>query len=751
MLNLPRVRTLLSTLFVLAVTAGALAASSPPDLTAPGAIDTVDRKLTYNLGATGLRGWIHHRPATHFDGLQGRTTAASRQILVTHVGEESPADGVLKVDDVILGTGGERFIDDARKSFALAIQDAEKEANGGLLRLTVWRAGKTAQVELKLRVMGTYRETAPYDCPKSQLIFDQACRVLEQESLDAGIWGAINGLALMATGKPEYLPQVRELARKIGPRTLRITPHMGSWHLGYCTLFLSEYYLLTRDDEVFPALEQYTLAIAKGQGMYGTFGHGLVPPGPDGELHGSVPPYGPVNATGLVANLAIVMGNKCGVRHAVIDPAIERASNFFGYFVDKGSIPYGEHEPWPHHENNGKNAMAAVFFAVQGNRLAETHYFARMCTAAYKDRESGHTGQGFSYLWGVLGANAGGPRAAAAFFNQAAWHLDLVRRSDGSFTYDGGEQYGPGSTDDDTYFGKSSYYGLSPTATYVLAYSLPLKTLHITGKDANQANWLSDEDVAEAIAAGRFDLERNTMSASDLVAALGNWSPIVRGWAAEELAGRPDAAALAAGLMALAEGQNVRVAQGACETLGRMKHAEALPVFIRLLSHEDRWLRFKAAGALRNMGGEARPVVREMLQAVAQTAEPIEPIVWDDPVQLTHGQLAAALFRPPPGKHAAGNRPRIALPGGADHRAQCRWNGAGHPAELLREPADRRGRAGAGARHLCRRQDTEPRRYDVRQRDPHGRIQSVGEVQLQRGHASRGDPGQDPGRPRKRE
>jgi hypothetical protein len=132
MATVPGSRTLLSVLVVLAMTAGTRAASSPPDLTSPGAIGAVDRKLTYNLGATGLRGWIHHKPATHFDGLQGRTTAASRQILVTHVGKESPADGVLKVDDVILGTGGERFSDDARKSFALAIQDAEKEETGSL-------------------------------------------------------------------------------------------------------------------------------------------------------------------------------------------------------------------------------------------------------------------------------------------------------------------------------------------------------------------------------------------------------------------------------------------------------------------------------------------------------------------------------------------------------------------------------------------------------------------------------------------
>ena len=74
-----------------------LGADNPPDLT-KGETTGVNRAGTYNLGATGLRGWIYLKPATHFDGLQGRTTAASRQILVTHVGAKSPADGVMKVD-----------------------------------------------------------------------------------------------------------------------------------------------------------------------------------------------------------------------------------------------------------------------------------------------------------------------------------------------------------------------------------------------------------------------------------------------------------------------------------------------------------------------------------------------------------------------------------------------------------------------------------------------------------------------------
>jgi hypothetical protein len=78
-----------------------------------------------------------------------------------------------------------------------------------------------------------------------------------------------------------------------------------------------------------------------------------------------------------------------------------------------------------------------------------------------------------------------------------------------------------------------------------------------------------------------------------------------------------------------------------------MRSTEALPVFIRLLSHEDRWLRFKAAQALRGMGREASPVIPDILKAVAKTAEPLTPINWADPIQLTQGQLAQALFDGP--------------------------------------------------------------------------------------------------------
>jgi hypothetical protein len=517
----------------------------------------------------------------------------------------------------------------------------------------VSRAGQVRDLELKLAVMGTYSDSAPWNCEKSKLILDGAIKVLEKETMAPNWIGSIQGLALLATGRPEYLLKLRDFAHGLAkenpdPDKKPAGPNWGdAWNMGYRLIFLCEYFMVTRDREVLPAIDKSALQLARGQSMYGTFGHGFAALTTDGKFNGSVPPYGPVNMAGLPANLAIVLARKCGVKHPEIDQAIARAAGFFGYYTDKGAIPYGEHEPWPYHENNGKNSITAVMFAAIGNKPKETEFFARMATAGYPSREYGHTGQGFSYLWSALGAAAGGPEAAAAFFQNASWHLDLVRRSDGSFTYDGGEQFGAGETDDNTYFGKSSYYGLSPAATYVLSYSLPLKKLVITGRDADSSGWLDKKEAAATAAAGRFDLDRTKMSPAELVAAFENWSPIVRSWAAQELATRPESKTMAADLIKLANSGNPHQIQGACEALGLINTPEALPALVKQLAHPDRWVRYKAAEAVKKMGGTAKPAIESILKALVATAEPMWPVRWEDPVQFAHGQLAAAVFAGP--------------------------------------------------------------------------------------------------------
>ena len=74
------------------------------DLTAGNNLSTVDRTYTYNLGPTGMRGWIDNGwPQT--PAQDGYTAFAPYQILVTAVGTGTPAAaaGNLAINDVILG------------------------------------------------------------------------------------------------------------------------------------------------------------------------------------------------------------------------------------------------------------------------------------------------------------------------------------------------------------------------------------------------------------------------------------------------------------------------------------------------------------------------------------------------------------------------------------------------------------------------------------------------------------------------
>ncbi|MCX6872923.1 MAG: DUF6288 domain-containing protein [Verrucomicrobia bacterium] len=640
--------------------------AAPPDLTAAGVIATIDRASTYNLGPTGLRGWIHISSGSV--GADGLITGESRQILVTIVGTGTPAAGVLAVDDVILGvswgTGSDPvplFTSDARKSFGWAIGEAEKTANSGILRLKRWRGGVTADVSITLPVMGSYTDTAPNSCPKSALILANArtsmvSQLLANPSfLTNDYAGAIKGLALLAgvaPGDPNYATVQTRL--QTYARALAATPPNPAglyvWDWGYIGVFLGEYYLSTNDANVVTGINHYTVALAKVQSRYGTYGHGGSLLKADGTLHGTIPPYGPVNQAGIPANIAIVIGRKALVAagQAIdpeIDPAIQRGSDFFAWYANKGPIPYGEHEPFMEgHSPNGKDALCAVLFGLQDKRLTETEYFARMTTAGFNGREYGHTGQGFSYLWGAMGANMGGALAVAEYLKPVRWHLDLERRSDGSFVYDGGEQYGAGTTADGTYLGASGYYDINPTASYILTYALPLQRLCITGKNAIPANSLDASKVANAIAAATFNLDCPGFTTTRLIAALSEFDPVVRNYAAIELAKRSLTTAEVNTLLAMVNDTNANARQGACQTLGILKNATALPLITQRLSDPDSWVRAKAATALRSYGSTASTQRDPMLTAFTANATDPDVIVWDDPIQISNGYLGFALF-----------------------------------------------------------------------------------------------------------
>jgi hypothetical protein len=609
-----------SLVVAIALASGSQLAAAPPplpDLTQGGKKDDAH---DWTLGPTGARGWIWGR---------GLETTEARQILITRVEKGSPADGVLEVDDVILGAGGKPFEGDARKAFGAAITEAEKTENKGLLKVIRWRKGKTEPATVPLKAMGSYSDTAPYDCPKSRLILEQGCRYLAGRELGGGIAGEVNALALLASGKPEYLEKVKVLARKIGKPDLKLTlkPGMFAWDWGYANLFLTEYYLATGDESVLPAIREYSTAIAKGQSAVGTWGHGMSLPGDFGRLGG----YGAINSAGLICWLSMALGQKCGVKDRFVDIAVDRSREFFGFYTGKGSIPYGDHPPyWDLHDNNGKNSMAAVVFDLLGDREG-TRFFSRMSTASYDEREYGHTGNYFSYLWGPLGVARAGPEAVAAHLKEQRWYYDLARRWDGGFIYQGGA----GASD--------SYRNWDMTGVFLLAYALPIEKLHITGKGASKVGRLAGKELQGAIEDGRGFTCRHQKDCYDprseeqLLKCLESWSPAVRFRAAGALARKQGD--FAPQLTRLLASDNLNARTGACEALEYMKGraAPATDELIKQLSHKDEWLSIRAAYALASIGAPARKAVPELLKLMLAEDK-------GDPRAMKRRYLGFALF-----------------------------------------------------------------------------------------------------------
>ncbi|RMG02430.1 MAG: acetylesterase [Planctomycetota bacterium] len=576
----------------------------------------------WNLGPTGARGWMY------CDKL---VTTDARQILITKVEPGSPADGVLAEGDVILGVGGKPFSVDPRMEFGKAITLAETEAGGGRLSLLRWRDGKTASVVVRLPVLGTYSKTAPYDCPKSRRIFEQGCESLARRMQQPdyrlnAIPRCLNALALLASGKREYLPLVQREAYWAADFS---TDGFQTWYYGYVMIFLAEYKMATGDATVMPGLYRLALEAAEGQSIVGSWGHKFA--GPDGRLEG----YGMMNSPGVPLTIGMILARKAGVHDPKVDRAIEKSARLIRFYVGKGAVPYGDHHPWIQtHEDNGKCGMAATMFNLLDEPQSAT-FFAKMSVASHgPERDCGHTGNFFNLLWAMPAISLAGPNATGAWMHEfGAWYFDLARRWDGSFAHQGPPQPG-----------KDKYAGWDASGAYLLAYAAPLKSLYLTGKQPSVVPQLDAETAAQLIADGRgwSNKDRNSyydsLDDAELLKRLGSWSPVVRERAGMALARRhrvppPE-------LLDKLRSPRLEERLGACQALAQFKGAAApaVPILIELLDADDLWLRVKAADALAAIGQPAMRAVPLLLKRMARGPTP------EDPRGMEQRYLCFALF-----------------------------------------------------------------------------------------------------------
>ncbi len=609
-----------------------------PDFTSadPTILTDEDIAVAQNLGATGLKGWMFgSEQVGHQTDI--RHLKRAHQIYITHVDEGSPADGIFQVGDVIVGVDNEPFENHARRFLGEALTQAETEEGGGKLHLLRWREGETEPVTLQLDVLGTYSDTVPWNCPKSERIVENALAYLaDREGITGNglaIPALVQSLGLLATGDARFLPSVREHAELIVQQVAEAgeaLPDSGmqSWSWGYINLFLTEYYLATGDRQVLPTIETYSHAIAYGQSMGGTWGHSMTARDAVTGEPRPVGGYGTLNQSSTLCWITLILARRSGVTSPLIESAIQKKHQFLNNFIDVGSVTYGENLPGGLiYDENGRTAAAAVGYALLGDGKG-TDFFSRMSVASHSIREHGHTGHFWSDLWGGLGARRAGQEALTAFLREDLWRLDLERRWDGGFDFQpvGGV-----------------YSNWGTTGQRLLLFSIPRQQLAIAGREV-LTTVLTPEEVADVIEAGRLPAgmvrwpdKFKGLSTQALLRKLGHWSPVAREQAAIALAANEDAAPPLDALREMLQAENRYARYGACKAL-RHLGSRAQPVvddLIALLDAEDRVLQINAILAL-GQSDDPRAVDALFDMAARQLDH--------DPYDVVHRRTADALF-----------------------------------------------------------------------------------------------------------
>ena len=645
-------------------------ASNPDVTTEKGrALVLAQKKVqVLNLGPTGLKGWLYNK---------GGDTSVSRQILITTVDENSPGSATgMAVNDVILGVSGDGstprdFKADARKTFGLAIGEAEARSRPEL-KVKCWRSGHTKTLTLRLKALGAYSATAPWNCAKSKKILEAAvAHTLANE--DAGRYSS-NALALMAVrdvslagssdsdrktkaaawAKEAILDQ--KLIDQLMNDWVDDNPGLVTWPYGHKLVVLCEYYLQTKDASVMPSIKALARGIGNGMSTFGTLGHKWTKPSRvDGSLNGSYNwGYGTVNQTGLVCFLGITLAKECftleGKNYS--DLPMNRgiaaaAKTFAGYANVGGTIPYGEHDPGLNNfDNNGKNSLAAIAMSRVKGYEDQAKTFAYKSTAAAREFGRGHTGSWFSKFWIPLGANLVGEAAAQAQFNDIKWRLDFARRHDGGFAFNDIHQGNNGAV--------THWRDFWANTHAIVTYAMPYEKLSIgTNRHVSP---LSASEVAAAAFASTYDA--STRKKEELLEDLDHDLVPVGYAAAKEMGTRTDDHAyflkkLHAKVPNDAEPENGRMM--GCFALsqiagnGGKKSETSAALMAALLDHRNMRIRYGATYGLRYLPQDAKmTVATEILKALVSTAKEFDRDHLDpeDPMQFVHGQLSYLAFGP---------------------------------------------------------------------------------------------------------
>lgn len=431
-----------------------------------------------------------------------RATLESKSFTVKYIFADSPAEGKLQLDDVVTGVNGRPFAvphtfghhmtrmkkfpeigyEGPLMDFGNAIE--ESEGADGRLTLMVLRGGKAIEVVVELEAIGKFSETYPFKCKKSDLLAKRAADYLSghpfimREQCHAK---CMSGLALLASGQME---QAKTLAHSWVefPRD-----GIWVWPVSYQCIFLSEYYLLSKDQKVLPTIQALAAKLETAQvedmenykdrthGKMGNVGHKFRTGGFGHNTN--VGGYGTMNITTALGLAAWELAKKCGAKvdQQKVDLGFEylrkstRKDGYIGYHTVQGAYAAA-----------GRQGLALVAHDLAGDNEVNREYIKLVSGGLSNSKKylnDAHADNILSVCWGLIGSNLSGDQKTIRDMMEynKAW-LNMARCHDGSFvSLPGRDMYDKG------YYMSSR---LHLTATMALVYSMEKPVLQIQGKRA---------------------------------------------------------------------------------------------------------------------------------------------------------------------------------------------------------------------------------------------------------------------------
>ena len=450
-------------------------AQTGPDKEVPGYL--------INLGPTGAR-----------------ATLESQSFTVKYLFKGSPAEGRLQLDDVITGVNGKPFsvphtfghhitrmkefpqigYEGPLMDFGNAIE--ESEGGNGNLTLMVTRKNKPIKVMIKLEAIGKFSKTYPYHCEKSKLLAQRAAQYLVNSQFIANEkchGKCMSGLALLASGNMAK-------AKKLAHSWLQL-PRDGIWvwPVGYQCIFLSEYYLLSKDEKVLPVIQALAAKLETAQvedmknysdrthGKMGNVGHKFRTGGMGHNTN--VGGYGTMNITTALSLTAWELAKKCDVE--VDQKKVDLGFNYLRKSTTKDGY-IGYHTKAGAYAPSGRQGMALISHYLTGDNEVSRDYIKIVAGGLSRSKKylnDAHADNILSVCWGLLGTNVSGNEKTIRDmmdYNKA-W-LNMARCHDGSFvSLPGRDKYDKG------YYLSSR---LHLTGTMALVYAMDQPVLQLQGK-----------------------------------------------------------------------------------------------------------------------------------------------------------------------------------------------------------------------------------------------------------------------------